>query len=109
MKKLLYLLLWILAGAATAQAQRLSSADSALLIKQQDSLVQLADKILNGKTEDVRQQSSDQFIPLLVRTLRAPYSFRFRFDSLQSISIQYPQDSSFRIFTWAVENETTFY
>ncbi len=109
MKKLLYLLLWILVGATAAQAQRLSTADSALLAKQQDSLKQLADKILNGKTEDVRQQASDQLIPQLVRALRAPYSFRFRFDSLQSISIQYPQDSSFRIFTWAVENETTFY
>jgi hypothetical protein len=109
MKKLIYLLCCALACAINVQAQRLSAADSALLMKQQDSLQQLADVILTGKTEELRQPAGDQFIPQLVRALRAKYSFDFPFDSLRSISIQYPQDSSFRIFTWGLENETGYY
>jgi hypothetical protein len=109
MNKIVYLLLWILACGTALQAQRLPAADSLLLAKQQDSLQHLADNILNGKAEEARQRASDQFIPLLVRALKAKHSFNFPFDSLRSISIQYPQDSSFRIFTWGVENESGFY
>lgn len=109
MNKTYLLLLWIFTGITAAQAQHLHHADSLLLVKQQDSLEQLAYTILNGKSEDIRQQSSDQLIPMLVRALKTPYSFNFPFDSLVSISIQYPQDSTFRIFSWGVEKDNTFY
>jgi len=103
------LLICLFSSITAAKAQHLRQADSTLLSKQQDSLQRVADTILNGKTEDIRQQASDQFIPQLVRALKAPYSFEFPFDSLQSISIQYPQDSTFRIFTWGLENDNGFY
>jgi len=109
MKKVIYLLLWSFTCVSAVQAQRLSVADSTRMGKQLDTLLQLADTILNGRTEEVRQPACDRFIPVLVRTLKAKYSFDFPFDSLRSVSVQYPQDSSFRIFTWALENETGFY
>lgn len=93
----------------SVQAQRISAADAASMAVQQDSLHYLSDMILRGKDEQARQDANDRFIPKLVKALKTPYSFNFRFDSLTTVSIQYPQDSSFRIFTWGLELETTFY
>lgn len=93
----------------SVQAQRISAADAASMAAQQDSLHYLSDMILRGKDEQARQDANDRFIPKLVKALKTPYSFNFRFDSLTTVSIQYPQDSSFRIFTWGLELETTFY
>jgi hypothetical protein len=91
------------------QAQRISAADAASMAAQQDSLQYLSDMVLRGKDEQARQDANDRFIPKLVQALKTPYSFNFRFDSLKTVSIQYPQDSSFRIFSWGLELETTFY
>jgi hypothetical protein len=93
----------------SVQAQRISAADAASMAVQQDSLHYLSDLILRGKDEQARQEANDRFIPKLVQALKTPYSFNFRFDSLTTVSIQYPQDSSFRIFSWGLELETTFY
>jgi hypothetical protein len=93
----------------SVQAQRISATDAASLAVQQDSLHYLSDMILRGKDEQARQEANDRFIPKLVQALKTPYSFNFRFDSLTTVSIQYPQDSSFRIFSWGLELETTFY
>jgi hypothetical protein len=93
----------------SVQAQRISATDAAAMAVQQDSLHYLSDLVLRGKDEQARQEANDRFIPKLVQTLKTPYSFNFRFDSLTTVSIQYPQDSSFRIFSWGLELETTFY
>ncbi|GAA0547876.1 hypothetical protein [Chitinophaga japonensis] len=108
MTRTLLLLLGLLAGAAV-QAQRLDSASLAVLQQQQDSLQYLAYNILNGRTEDARRQSSDRFIPKLVQALKTKYSFDFPFDSIRSVSIQYPEDSTFRIFSWGLEMDNGFY
>jgi hypothetical protein len=92
-----------------AQRARISPADEAILRSQQDSLQVLSALILRGRDEATRQQANDRFIPKLVQALKTPYSFDFRFDSLTTISIQYPADSTFRIFTWGLEQETSFY
>jgi hypothetical protein len=76
---------------------------------QQDSLQILSELILRGRDESTRQDANDRFIPKLVQALKTPHSFYFKFDSLTTISIQYPADSTFRIFTWGLELETSFY
>lgn len=91
-----------------AQKVRISPANEEVLRKQQDSLQVLSDLILRGRDEAIRQNANDRFIPKLVQALKTPYSFYFRFDSLTTISIQYPADSAFRIFTWGLEQETSF-
>lgn len=110
MRRMISLLLWLLISCTAVQAQqRLGAADRDVLQKEQDSLQYLSAAILEGKEEEVRQQASDRFIPKLVQALKAKYSFDFPFDSLKTISIQYPEDSAFRIFTWGVERDNSFY
>ncbi|NML38349.1 hypothetical protein HHL17_14170 [Chitinophaga sp. G-6-1-13] len=90
-------------------AQRPDAAGYARLRKDQDTLQLLSREIFAGKGDAGREAATEQFIPALVRALKTPWSFRFPFDSLRTVSIQYPQDSSFRVFTWALERETGFY
>ena len=92
-----------------AQRTRISPANETAMRSQQDSLQILSEAILRGKDEATRQQANDRFIPKLVQALKTPYSFDFKFDSLTTISIQYPADSTFRIFSWGLEQETSFY
>ena len=89
--------------------QKITPADEATLRADQDSLRSLSTLILQGKDEDSRQTANDRFIPKLVQALKTPNSFYFPFDSLETISIQYPEDSTFRIFTWGLEKETSFF
>lgn len=90
-------------------AQRPDAAGLKQLKHYQDTLQILASDIFDGHGDDDRTRATDEFIPTLVRALKVKYSFRFPFDSLKTISIQYPQDSTFRIFTWALEQENGFY
>ncbi|QHS59426.1 hypothetical protein [Chitinophaga agri] len=92
-----------------AQLVRISAANEAIMRSQQDSLKLLSETILRGRDEGARQVANDRFIPKLVQALKTPGSFYFKFDSLTTISIQYPSDSSFRIFSWGLEQETSFY
>jgi hypothetical protein len=106
-KSLLSLLLLI--TCLLTYAQRPDAAGLKQLQKDQDTLQVLSQDIFSGKGDDGREKAKDAFIPALVRALKTKYSFRFPFDSLKTISIQYPQDSTFRIFTWALERENGFF
>lgn len=106
-KSLLSLLL--LFACLLAYAQQPDAAGMARLKHDQDTLQVLSRLVFEGKGDDGRQRAVDQFIPTLVRALKTKYSFRFRFDSLRTVSILYPQDSSFRIFTWGLERENGFF
>lgn len=66
----------------------------------EDSLAVFAYGMLTDTSADRRFLYCRTFIPLLVETLKTPHSFDYPFSELESISIQYPPDSSFRIFTW---------
>ncbi|MXV15668.1 hypothetical protein [Hufsiella ginkgonis] len=68
----------------------------------QDSLVIYGNKIINDASGPERLNSSYAFAKLLVRALKTPNSFNYSFDSLKTISIQYPPDRKFRIFSWYV-------
>ena len=110
MKKVRILLLCcLLPGMYEAKAQRIKPADETSLREEQDSLKYLSDLILRGRDGDARQDANDRFIPKLVKALKTPNSFYFPFDSITTISIQYPEDSTFRIFSWGVEQESTFW
>lgn len=109
MIKKIILSLLFLVPATAIWAQKPDAAGYARLRKDQDTLQQLSREIFAGKGDASREAATEQFIPALVRALKTPYSFRFPFDSLHTVSILYPQDSSFRIFSWALERETGFY
>lgn len=56
-----------------------------------------------------RRETVYQLIPALVNTLKAENSYYYPFNRLTTISIQYPADSSFRIFTWTLKDQTGIY
>ena len=108
--KLSYLLiLGMLSGAVQLRAQDFSGDVLKDFDAKQDSLSRFADNIINAPEADQRFRSDSIFIRMLVRALKAPHSFKYRFDSLQSISKLYAPDSSFRIFTWQVKKDEYTY
>lgn len=79
---------------------RISPDDWASIKGIEDTLGLLAYTILNDSLEENRYLACRAIIPRLVGALKYPYAFDYPFERLQYLSIQYPADSSFRIFTW---------
>ena len=84
----------------SAIAQSFPPADYKQLLKKQDSLKILSDKIVSGINPSDRFRADSVFTKTLVRALKTNHSFNFRLDSLSAISKLYAPDSSFRIITW---------
>ena len=95
--------------AEKANSQRIAPADLRDIKVKEDSLRLYANKIIQGINAADRFRADSAFIRMLMRTLKTPYSFDYPFDSLQTISIQYPPDSSFRIFTWQFMRDDNYY
>ncbi len=91
--------------APKAYSQRITPANVKLLAEKEDSLRHVAAQIIFAQEQDKREAACDQFIPGLVQALKTPGSFFYPFDSLRTVSIKYPTDSSFRIFTWAFQRD----
>ncbi|HUX85305.1 MAG TPA: hypothetical protein VMV20_08715 [Chitinophagaceae bacterium] len=85
---------------ASLAGQTLSPGQRQNLQLHQDSLSVLAYQMINAPDEGGRVAACNAFVPGLIRALLIPGSFSFPFDSLKQISCLYPEDSSFRIFTW---------
>ncbi len=95
------LLFFLIFTSVSLQAQ-----DTRMQLQQiEDELKPLAYAILNEDQFIDRFKADSAFTRGLVRALRTPHSFRYRFDSLMTISQQYAPDSSFRIFTWQLQME----
>lgn len=100
MKNLFFLLLSIFCiPFASAQVDSIAPEPSPIMLME-ESLQELAETIMKDSVTEKRVNACQSFIPLLVEALKNPNSFLHPFDSLKTISIQYPADSSFRIFTW---------
>lgn len=85
------------------------SIDLQYLQKAEDTLDVLSNDILDNIDVAKRLRSDSMLTRTLVRALKLPNSFYYPFDSLQAITIVYPADSSFRIFTWQFEiNEQNY-
>jgi len=93
------ILLLLLAVSWALQAQWSPSARD-LLAKREDTLSVLAYAVVNDSLPENRFAACQSLIKMLVRTLKTENSFRYPFDQLKSVSIQYPADSSFRLFSW---------
>ncbi len=78
----------------------------------EDTLALLAYAIVNDSLPEHRFGACRQFIPTLVKALQKPHSFEYLFERLRAVSILYPPDSTFRIFTWQLYvdiNEYRYY
>lgn len=74
-----------------------------VIITKEDTLKVLAHAILYEEIQENRYAACQRFIRTLTETLKVPNSFNYPFVEFQNISIVYPPDSSFRIFTWQLE------
>jgi hypothetical protein len=103
MKKKISLLLLVLAS-LSSQAQ-----DTVKMRLYEDTLQKFAYTVLNGANQDQRIKASYTLIPILVNALKQENSFKYHFDSLTSVSILYPPDKAFRIFTWFFRGDNGAY
>jgi hypothetical protein len=93
----------------SSKAQELSPADRASLKIQEDSLSYYAKHMIFDSFPENRFHYDSVFIRLLVKALKTPNSFEYPFDSVYTISRIYAPDSSFRIFTWQLEKDESYY
>lgn len=87
------------------QSISIAQDDRMRMQQMEDELKPIARQILDEAEFESRFRADSSFTRGLVRALRTTHSFRYRFDSLTSISQLYAPDSSFRIFTWQVQME----
>ncbi len=107
MRPLLFLtfaLALFLVEKTTAQPKKamptISKKDLGKLTDIGDSLQILGKTMLTDSVGDHRFAACHAILPLLKSALEIENSFQFKFPATKTISIQYPSDSSFRIFTW---------
>lgn len=94
----------LLLGSATplrAQtAGELADADRAALDEAKEEMFELITTIYTDSSETARFQACRDLIRRLVVALDRPNSFNYDFGDVPGLSIMYPDDRSFRIFTW---------
>jgi hypothetical protein len=87
---------------SSATGQGIGKADPRLMKQKEDSLREVASRIVMAREAADRFRADSLFTRMLVRALKIPYSFNYPFDSIIHISKLYSPDSMFRIFTWQV-------
>ena len=102
MKQFAILLLVALATPIFAQNDQLelTAEQTAALDAYQDTIAMQSFLVLRDTSAQMRFSATKSLIKTLVRGLKTENSFAYRFPLVKNISIQYPADSSFRIFTW---------
>ncbi|RME95233.1 MAG: hypothetical protein D6772_13475 [Bacteroidetes bacterium] len=100
------ILLILLIGLVSSLYHRLPAQDTPFTAEQlrelealEDTLGLLAYAIVNDSIKENRFFAVQAFIPKLVKGLKTPNSFQYPFEQLRTVSILYPPDSTFRIFT----------
>lgn len=93
---------------APAKAQ-LTAEDAASLKIQEDSLKYYGKRMIFDSIAQNRFYNDSIFVRRLVTALKTPNSFYYPFDSLVTVSHLYAPDSSFRIFTWQLQRDESYY
>ncbi len=93
------ILVWVLFPAREAHAQ-LAPEGRERIHTVEDTMAMLSHVVFNDTSSARRFAAVRDLIPTLVRALKEDNSFQYPFNRLQHLSIQYPADSSFRVFTW---------
>jgi hypothetical protein len=90
-------------------AQHQVSANQQQLMEMEEHMHKYAYDIVNAPELVDRLRADSSFTRSLVQALKVPYSFSYHFDSLGTISVLYAPDSSFRIFTWQLMRDLSYY
>ncbi len=86
-----------------------SATDKSALRSAESTIKRYAFDIVNADEMIDRLRADSLFTRSLVQALKIPYSFNYAFDSLKTISRLYAPDSSFRIITWQLMKDFTYY
>lgn len=93
-----------------ASAQKMAKADVAWLQRFEDDSLKPASRQMIFDTVPGRRFAADSaFVKRFVRALKTNNSFYYPFDSVTTVSILYPPDSTFRIFTWELQRDEGYY
>jgi hypothetical protein len=113
LKKILYFIpcisIALLFWGLSAAAQKISSADLKKLRAKEDTLQDYAEYLNTDTLPEDRMVSDSIFTKTLVRALQIKNSFYYPFDSVLGVSKLYAPDSSFRIFTWAIAYDESYF
>jgi hypothetical protein len=92
-----------------AQAQKPAGANAQYLQTQEKALQAYSAQMVFDTVVVNRFAADSAFIKTLVKALRTPFSFGYPFDSVKTVSKIYPPDSSFRIFTWELQRDESYF
>lgn len=107
--KQVFSILFSVIMAAASFAQKKDPVSVQLLRQLEENMRNYAKDIVNARETGERAVADSIFTKALVQALKIPYSFSYPFDSLQTISRLYAPDSSFRIITWQVMKDFSYY
>jgi hypothetical protein len=104
------LLLITLLAFHSLYAQNIPNNEDIKQLRQIESAIKpWGDSMIRAEEWIDRFRADSIFTKGLVRALRVPFSFRYTFDSINTISKLYAPDSSFRIFTWQIMKDFSYY
>lgn len=101
MLKKVIAILWLSIGSIHSKAQTFAQKEKKLAI--------IGKKAIFSSDAKDRFDNNQLLIRDLVQLLKTPHSFQQPLDSLNMISKQYPQDSSFRILTWELQRDENYF
>jgi len=103
----------LLVVALLFSASCFAQSNSDLELKQMQSIEYrirpFADSMIFAQEWIDRFRADSTFTRGLVQALKTPNSFYYNFDSIKTISKLYAPDSSFKIFTWQIMKDFSFY
>jgi hypothetical protein len=102
MKKILFVFCFALFAfnGFAQKAGKIDATSYAQLKEYEDTLGLCGYLIINDSLPEGRFAGCKKLITTLKQALKLPNSFNYPFEQVKSVSIQYPADSTFRIFTW---------
>jgi hypothetical protein len=108
-RKIFLMLIVALLFSKTKSVYAQTPANKSILAEAEKVLSASAFAILNAEDTEDRLRADSFFTRQLVQALKTPYSFHYGFDSLKTISRLYAPDSSFRIITWQLMKDFSYY
>ncbi len=87
-------------GFSQKKGETIAPKDLEKLTQYEDTLAYYGRIAVTDSIIERRLAAQERLLPTLRLALGVPNAFHYAFDKLQNIAITYPQDRSFRIFTW---------
>jgi hypothetical protein len=104
----LFLLFIFFCVAINLHAQ-LTAANAKVLRGMEDTLKFYSKQMVTAQEPSSRFYADSVFIKRFVQALKVPGSFYYPFDSVKTVSKLYAPDSSFRIYTWEIEKDESYF